>query len=101
MTALSRGIDSTLQSQCVLPNLKTLFVLSALVVVAHAQATVALVSATEKGAEGNDYSYAPTLSADGRYVGFYSLASNFKSNDVSKTENAFLKDLQSAALERI
>jgi Tol biopolymer transport system component len=53
---------------------------------------LSLVSRVPGGAIGNDASYAPTLSADGRYVAFNSLATNFKAGDANGTDDVFLLD---------
>ncbi|MBL8802509.1 MAG: PD40 domain-containing protein [Planctomycetes bacterium] len=51
-----------------------------------------LVSRVPGGAIGNDASYAPTLSADGRYVAFNTFATNFKAGDANGAEDAFVFD---------
>lgn len=58
--------------------------------------TTTLVSVSTDGVHsGNDDSYSPIISADGRYVLFHSKASNLASGSFgSGNENLFLRDLQ-------
>ncbi|MGO8927883.1 MAG: hypothetical protein ACLQU3_13485 [Limisphaerales bacterium] len=57
--------------------------------------TTALVSLSSAGSgPGNGASYSPTLSSDGRYVLFRSLAGNLTLGSFSGYENLFLRDLQ-------
>jgi Tol biopolymer transport system component len=56
---------------------------------------VTLVSFAADGAsEGNGDSTQASLSADGRYVAFASLASNLVANDTNNAKDVFLRDLQ-------
>ena len=48
------------------------------------------------GAKGNDYSLAPSTSADGRYVAFASAASNLHPDDADSLQDVFVRDLQTA-----
>jgi Tol biopolymer transport system component len=50
---------------------------------------------------GNDNSFSASLSGDGRYVAFYSLASNLVPGDTNGVEDVFLLDRQSDTLRRI
>jgi len=61
--------------------------------------TTTLVSVSMNGINsGNGDSYSPTISADGRYVLFHSIASNLASGSFgSGYENLFLRDLQTGA----
>ena len=52
------------------------------------------VSVASDGAEGNDNSYGLGISADGRYVPFYSCASNLVSGDTNNTFDVFVHDRQ-------
>jgi Tol biopolymer transport system component len=55
----------------------------------------ALVSVNTAGTGlGNGASYSPTISTDGRYVLFHSLAKNLASGSFNGSENIFLRDLQ-------
>jgi hypothetical protein len=57
--------------------------------------TTTLVSVNSAGTgEGNNDSYSPTISADGRFVLFVSKASNLAAGSFSGTDNLFLRDRQ-------
>jgi len=56
--------------------------------------TVALVSANTNGVPGNGYSYDAGISADGRYVAFYSEATDLVPNDINGfAGDIFVRDL--------
>ncbi len=55
---------------------------------------ITLVSATPHGESGNDASYAPSISADGRYVAFLSRASNLIAGYTNRFAEVFVRDLQ-------
>ncbi len=59
------------------------------------------VSLASDGAEGNDWSYYPSISADGRYVAFYSRASNLVSGDTNGYWDVFVHDRQSGQTTRV
>ena len=60
--------------------------------------TTFLVSANAAGTgEGNQDSYSPTISSDGRFVMFVSKAGNLAAGSFSGTENLFLRDRQAGA----
>jgi len=50
--------------------------------------------------QGNNNSYEPSISADGRYVAFRSNASNLVADDTNGTYDVFVKDLQTGAITR-
>ena len=52
------------------------------------------VSVATGGAEGNGWSWWPWISADGRFVGFTSQATNFAVGDTNNTRDVFLRDRQ-------
>lgn len=60
-----------------------------------------LVSAAADGSQGNDYSHAPVVSADGRYVAFASYATNLVSGDTNGQVDLFVKDTLDGAVERV
>ncbi len=62
---------------------------------------IVCASADADDNQGNSYSYAPSLSADGRYVAFHSLASNLVPGDTDDTFDVFVKDLQSGEIVRV
>ena len=59
------------------------------------------VSVTSAGLEAIETSSAPTLSADGRFVAFASLASNLVSNDTNETQDIFVHDRQTGETTRV
>src|ERR1700741_4516663 len=59
------------------------------------------VSVGAAGAEGNLVSYFPAISADGRYVAFYSQASNLVPGDTWGAADTFVHDRQSGTTERV
>lgn len=62
---------------------------------------VALVSVTPAGLQVNGDSEAAAVSADGRYVAFVSLASNFLSGDVNQAWDVFVKDMQTGIVSLV
>lgn len=56
------------------------------------------VSTDSLGVQGNNHSYRPSLSADGRYVAFHSAASNLVAGDTNATDDIFVKDLASGVI---
>jgi len=50
------------------------------------------VSVASGGGEGNGNSYFPSISGDGRYVGFYSEGSNLVVNDLNNRADVFVHD---------
>jgi Tol biopolymer transport system component len=56
-----------------------------------AQSTIR-VSVASDGSQGNDSSFAPHISADGRFVLFSSLASNLSAGDTNAGQDVFLRD---------
>ena len=73
----------------------TVFVSLVSAVGALATAQTQLVSVNRFGTNGgNSYSEAPVISADGRFVAFYSTAGDLVSNDPNSTFDVFRRDLQ-------
>ncbi len=58
------------------------------------------VSVGPGGAQANDSSFAPVVSADGRYVAFYSWASNLVPGDTNGTGDVFVRDLRAGGETR-
>ena len=52
------------------------------------------VSVASDGSQGNDISWWPTISADGRYVAFQSSASNLVYGDINGYDDIFVHDIQ-------
>jgi hypothetical protein len=62
---------------------------------------IMLVSTTSSGTQANDASWAQDISDDGRFVAFYSRATNLVLGDTNGQEDAFVKDLQTGQLTRV
>ena len=63
--------------------------------------TTERVSVASGGAEGNSDSDRPSISADGRYVAFFSVASNLVPGDTNSAWDIFVHDRQTGATERV
>jgi len=61
--------------------------------------TTERVSVSTSGAEGNDTSGQPSISADGRFVSFWSYASNLVVGTTNGSAQVFLRDRQSGTTE--
>ena len=59
------------------------------------------VSVDSAGAQGNEQSVHPSISADGRYVTFSSTASNLVAGDTNGTYDVFLHDCQTGRTTRV
>ncbi|NPV58246.1 MAG: hypothetical protein HPY75_01120 [Actinobacteria bacterium] len=62
--------------------------------------TTVLCSTSSAGVEGNAFSGSPSISSDGRYVAFESLATNLVPGDTNGQRDVFRKDLQTGAIVR-
>jgi len=62
---------------------------------------VTLVSTDSNGAQADDDSSQPAMSADGRFVAFTSEAENLVAGDTNETIDVFLKDLLTGAIARV
>jgi Dockerin type I domain len=65
------------------------------------QHTTERVSVSSTGAQANGLSGNPTVSADGRFVAFWSYASNLVPNDMNNTQDVFVRDRQTGTTERV
>jgi Tol biopolymer transport system component len=63
--------------------------------------TTTRVSVGSGGRAGNDYSFAPAISADGRHVAFVSFASNLVRADTNGTTDVFAHDRTTATTSRV
>jgi Tol biopolymer transport system component len=63
--------------------------------------TIRRVSVASDGTQGNSASWNPSISADGRYVAFYSDASNLVSGDTNGVSDTFVKDLQTGTTKHV
>jgi len=59
------------------------------------------VSLASDGSQGNSYSHSPSISADGRYVAFFSSASNLVSGDTNGYTDTFVHDRQTGSTQRV
>jgi len=59
------------------------------------------VSTAVDGTQGNNISSRPTMSNDGRYVVFYSVANNLVSGDTNNLSDVFVKDLSTNSITRV
>ncbi len=63
--------------------------------------TTRRVSVDMGGGDGNDHSYTPAISADGRYVAFVSIASDLVADDGDVNADIFVRDMQTNTTRRI
>jgi len=59
------------------------------------------ISVDSSGNQGNGGSFAPSISSDGRYVAFVSMASNFFPGDSQSSWDIFIRDRQSGQTEHV
>src|SRR5947207_827443 len=59
------------------------------------------VSLSSSGAQGNQGSFSPAISADGRFVAFDSAATNLVGNDTNGSEDVFVRDLKAHKTRRV
>ena len=59
------------------------------------------VSVASNGAQADDESYDPALSADGRFVAFVSYATNLVLEDTNEWDDVFVRDQQSGQITRV
>ena len=65
------------------------------------QGTTERISVNDSGVQANSSSYFPQLSADGRYVSFYSIADNLVPDDTNGMFDVFLYDRVNQTMERV
>ncbi|HVZ94543.1 MAG TPA: hypothetical protein VG797_08535 [Phycisphaerales bacterium] len=63
--------------------------------------TTTRVSLANDGAQGNDGSGVPAISTDGRFVAFYSNASNLVAGDTNSASDIFVRDRQTGETSRV
>lgn len=66
-----------------------------------ASGSVTLVSVSTAGVTGNDWSYLPSISENGRYIAFESDASNLDGTDANGEADVYLRDLTAHTTKRI
>lgn len=59
------------------------------------------VSTSSTGTQAGNDSFNPSISANGRYVAFSSLATNLVAGDTNSVQDVFLKDLQTGVTTRV
>jgi len=59
------------------------------------------VSVNSNGVQGDNASFLPSVSGDGRFVAFYSVASNLVANDTNGTSDIFVYDIQTGIPVRV
>ncbi len=59
------------------------------------------VSVASNGGQGDDFSSSPSISADGRYVAFFSYAANLVPDDTNGTSDVFVYDRVADTTERV
>lgn len=63
--------------------------------------TTTLLSVDSSGVQGNGGSQLPFISSNGRFVAFYSLASNLVTGDTNSSGDYFVRDLVAGTTERV
>jgi tricorn protease-like protein len=63
--------------------------------------TTEIVSVSGSGAQGNNFSYQPSISSDGRFVAFYSDATTLVPDDTNARSDVFVHDRQEGTTERM
>jgi Tol biopolymer transport system component len=63
--------------------------------------TTTRVSVSTSGAQGDRYSFVPALSADGRYVAFYSYAATLVPGDTNEQPDVFVRDVRAGTTIRV
>ena len=59
------------------------------------------MSVSSGGAQGNDSSFSPAISADGRFVAFDSVATNLVPGDTNGAADVFVRDRQTGTTRRV
>jgi Tol biopolymer transport system component len=67
----------------------------------RASGTTMRVSASLTGGKGDGHSFAPAISADGRYVAFASYARNLITSDLDGRPDVYVRDLQAGTTQRV
>ncbi|HJZ73983.1 MAG TPA: hypothetical protein VKE51_19725, partial [Vicinamibacterales bacterium] len=64
-------------------------------------AATTLVDVSSGGARGSGNAYQPAISSDGRFIAFWSLASNLVADDLNGCGDVFVRDLAAGTTERV
>jgi Tol biopolymer transport system component len=81
--------------------LGSIFALGSAMPAVWAHGTTERVSVSSGGAQGDDYSSDPVISADGRFVAFYSFASDLVPGDTNNAADVFVRDRQTGKTRRV
>jgi uncharacterized repeat protein (TIGR01451 family) len=73
----------------------------AIVLLDRTTGTREIESVSDAGAAGNDDSFDPVVSSDGRFVSFDSIASNLVSDDTNGRSDVFVRDRQAGTTRRV
>jgi len=65
------------------------------------EGTTKRVSVSSNGTQGNSFSYAPSMSGDGRYVAYYSWADNLVGGDTNNALDVFVYDTLQGTTKRV
>ena len=63
--------------------------------------TIKLISVSSSGIQGNGSSTNPSISSDGRFIAFESIANNLVSDDTNNTVDIFVRDTKMGTTERV
>lgn len=63
--------------------------------------TTSRISLSPTGVQGNNDSYSPSISADGRHIVFSSYANNLVDDDINGREDVYLRDTVSGTMTRV
>jgi Tol biopolymer transport system component len=63
--------------------------------------TTERVSVRSNGDQANNYAYVPAISADGRWISYYSYATNLVANDTNSAPDVFLFDRTTGTTRRV
>jgi Tol biopolymer transport system component len=86
---------------CLLLHVVGVALLLAPVIGFAAQPATTMVSVDANGVQGDGYSYFPSISADGRYVAFNSVAGNLVTGDSNAANDVFVRDRQAGVITRV
>ncbi len=63
--------------------------------------TIEMVSVATDGTQADEDCYEPSISGDGRYIAFHSIASNLVAGDTNEERDVFVHDRQTGLTERV
>ncbi|MCU1678797.1 MAG: hypothetical protein JWM93_3555 [Frankiales bacterium] len=63
--------------------------------------TITRISVSSKGMQGNENSYNPSMSDDGRFIAFDSFSSNLTPGDQNRKGDVFLRDMEKGTTVRV